>query len=56
MPSFSMVYSLSWRLWVAPSPPDAERRHLTVLFWALGDSTRLAGRLAPEDLREVIPA
>jgi hypothetical protein len=41
---------------VAPSPPDAERRHLTVLFWALGDSTRLAGRLAPEDLREVIQA
>ncbi len=36
--------------------PDAERRHLTVLFCDLVESTRLAGQLDPEDLREVIRA
>jgi Adenylate and Guanylate cyclase catalytic domain len=35
---------------------DAERRQLTVLFCDLADSTALAGRLDPEDLREVIRA
>jgi TOMM system kinase/cyclase fusion protein len=36
--------------------PDAERRQLTVLFCDLVDSTALAGRLDPEDLREVVLA
>jgi class 3 adenylate cyclase/DNA-binding winged helix-turn-helix (wHTH) protein/predicted ATPase len=36
--------------------PEAERRHLTVLFCDLVDSTRLAGHLDPEDLREVVHA
>jgi class 3 adenylate cyclase len=39
-----------------PSPPEAERRQLTVLFCDLADSTRLAGQLDPEDLREVVLA
>src|SRR5262249_3416266 len=39
-----------------PQPPDAERRQLTVLFCDLVDSTALAGRLDPEDLREVVRA
>ena len=40
----------------APPGPrgDAERRHLTVMFCDLVDSTALAARLDPEDLREVI--
>jgi class 3 adenylate cyclase len=37
-------------------PPEAERRQLTVLFCDLADSTRLAGQLDPEDLREVVLA
>ena len=37
-------------------PPEAERRRLTVLFCVLVDSTRLAGHLDPEDLREVVRA
>src|SRR5262245_21102958 len=37
-----------------PSSPDAERRQLTVLFCDLVDSTALASRLDPEDLREVV--
>jgi class 3 adenylate cyclase/DNA-binding winged helix-turn-helix (wHTH) protein len=46
---------------VAPPPaallaPEAERRHLTVLFCDLIDSTTLAGHLDPEDLREVMHA
>jgi class 3 adenylate cyclase len=36
--------------------PEAERRQLTVLFCDLVDSTRLAGQLDPEDLREVVRA
>ena len=36
--------------------PEAERRQLTVLFCDLVDSTRLAGQLDPEDLREVVQA
>jgi class 3 adenylate cyclase len=39
-----------------PQPPAAERRQLTVLFCDLVDSTALAGRLDPEDLREVVQA
>jgi class 3 adenylate cyclase/DNA-binding winged helix-turn-helix (wHTH) protein len=35
-------------------PPEAERRHLTVLFCDLAGSTALAGRLDPEDYREVV--
>jgi class 3 adenylate cyclase len=35
---------------------DAERRQLTVMFCDLVDSTALAGRLDPEDLRAVIAA
>src|SRR5207244_9462544 len=37
---------------VAPRPPDAERRQLTVMFCDLVASTALAGQLDPEDLRE----
>jgi class 3 adenylate cyclase/predicted ATPase len=36
--------------------PAAERRHLTVLFCDLVDSTVLAGHLDPEDLREIVRA
>jgi class 3 adenylate cyclase/tetratricopeptide (TPR) repeat protein len=36
--------------------PAPSRRQLTVLFCDLVDSTRLAGQLDPEDLREVIAA
>jgi hypothetical protein len=38
------------------SAADAERRQLTVLFCDLVDSTRLAGQLDLEDLREVVRA
>ena len=41
---------------VAPPPPDAERRQLTVLFCDLVDSTVLASHLDPEDLRAVVRA
>src|SRR5262245_40907629 len=40
----------------APPSPDAERRHLTVLFCDLVDSTALASQLDPEDLRTVVRA
>jgi class 3 adenylate cyclase len=40
----------------APTPADAERRQLTVMFCDLVDSTALSARLDPEDLREVIAA
>lgn len=40
----------------AQHPTDAERRQLTVMFCDLVDSTSLAGRLDPEDLRVVIQA
>jgi class 3 adenylate cyclase len=36
--------------------PEAERRQLTVLFCDLVDSTVLASRLDPEDLRDVVRA
>jgi class 3 adenylate cyclase len=38
------------------SPPEAERRQLTVLFCDLVDSTALASQLDPEELREVVRA
>jgi class 3 adenylate cyclase len=41
---------------ITPRPQEAERRQLTVLFCDLADSTRLAGQLDPEDLREVVLA
>jgi class 3 adenylate cyclase len=41
---------------IAPHPPEAERRQLTVLFCDLVDSTRLAGQLDPEGWREVVRA
>jgi class 3 adenylate cyclase len=34
--------------------PGAERRHLTVMFRDLADSTRLAARIDPEDMGDVI--
>ena len=40
----------------APTPLEAERRQLTVLFCDLVDSTVLAGQLDPEELREVVRA
>ena len=40
----------------ARSAPEAERRQLTVMFCDLVGSTDLAGRLDPEDLREVVRA
>ena len=42
---------------VAPVAQDtAERRQVTVMFSDLVDSTVLAGRMDPEDLREIISA
>jgi class 3 adenylate cyclase len=40
----------------APSPAEAERRQLTVLFCDLVDSTALSSQLDPEDYREVVRA
>jgi class 3 adenylate cyclase/tetratricopeptide (TPR) repeat protein len=40
----------------SPTPPDAERRQLTVMFCDLVGSTALSARLDPEELREVIGA
>jgi class 3 adenylate cyclase len=40
----------------AAAAPEAERRHLTVLFCDLVGSTALSSRLDPEDLRAVIAA
>lgn len=40
----------------AHQAPEAERRHLTVMFCDLVGSTDLSGRLDPEDLREVVRA
>jgi len=39
-----------------PSPPDAERRQLTVVFCDLVDSTKLSSQLDPEDWRDVVRA
>src|SRR5215467_8428415 len=41
---------------IESEPGDAERRHLTVLFCDLVESTKLAGQLDPEDLRDVVRA
>jgi class 3 adenylate cyclase/predicted ATPase len=41
---------------VSLAAPEAERRRLTVLFCDLVNATTLAGRLDPEDLREVVRA
>jgi class 3 adenylate cyclase len=38
----------------SPVAQDAERRHLTVMFVDLVGSTALAGRIDPEDMRDVI--
>ncbi|TIN79955.1 SAM domain-containing protein [Mesorhizobium sp.] len=38
----------------APPLPEAERRQLTVMFVDVVGSTALAGRLDPEDMREII--
>ncbi len=40
----------------APAEPEAERRHLTVMFCDLVGSTELGGQLDPEEFREVIGA
>jgi class 3 adenylate cyclase len=40
----------------APVPREAERRQLTVMFVDMVGSTELAGRLDPEDLREIMRA
>jgi class 3 adenylate cyclase/predicted ATPase len=37
-----------------PTVPEAERRQLTVMFCDLVDSTALAAKLDPEDLREIV--
>ena len=37
-----------------PSIPDAERRHLTVLFCDVVGSTEVSGKLDPEDLLDVM--
>jgi class 3 adenylate cyclase/predicted ATPase len=39
-----------------PSPTDAERRQVTVMFSDLVGSTALSARMDPEDLREIISA
>src|SRR5271165_7136255 len=36
--------------------PEAERRQVTVMFCDLVDSTALATRLDPEDMREIVGA
>ncbi|OCP19692.1 MULTISPECIES: adenylate/guanylate cyclase domain-containing protein [unclassified Ensifer] len=41
---------------VSPTPSEAERRHLTVMFCDLVGSTALSARLDPEDLRQSIVA
>src|SRR5262249_32618360 len=40
----------------AASPPEAERRQLTVLFCDLVDSTTLSTQLDPEEYRDVVRA
>jgi class 3 adenylate cyclase/energy-coupling factor transporter ATP-binding protein EcfA2 len=41
---------------IAPPPPDAERRQLTVMFCDLVDSTKLSSQLDPEEYRDVVRA
>jgi class 3 adenylate cyclase len=40
----------------SPGPRGGERRYLTVMFCDLVDSTRLAGELDPEDMRDLVMA
>ncbi len=47
---------LVWASSVASYTPSAERRHLTVMFCDLVESTALASQLDPEVLREVVRA
>ena len=47
---------LDERLRADDRPSDGERRHLTVMFCDLADSTALSQRLDPEELREVLRA
>ena len=55
--SMCSVPRLSEPLTLPPAPSaSAERRQLTVMFCDLVDSTALAARLDPEDLREIIAA
>jgi class 3 adenylate cyclase len=51
-PAYQGVTSLPGTL----SPPEAERRYLTVLCCALVDSNTLAEHLDPEEFREVVRA
>jgi hypothetical protein len=39
-----------------PPPPQAERRHLTMMFCDLVGSTPLSTHFDPEDLREIVGA
>src|SRR5262245_47024481 len=41
---------------ITASPPDAERRQLTVMFCDLVDSTKLSSQLDPEVYRDVVRA
>ena len=41
---------------VSPTDGEAERRHVTVMFCDLVRSTELAGRLDPEELRDLLRA
>lgn len=41
---------------LAPSPVEAERRHLTVVFIDLVGSTEMSQRLDPEEMRDVLRA
>ena len=43
-------------LLITPRMPDAARRHLTVMFCDVVDSTKLSGQLDPEEYREVLRA
>jgi len=57
LPDISADQALLWALPLADAGVhEAERRHLTVLFCDLVDSTALSGQLDPEDLREVVRA
>ena len=40
---------------IGSSSPESERRHLTLLFCDVADSTALSERLDPEDLRDLLP-
>jgi class 3 adenylate cyclase len=48
--------ALSEQIPETPSSPEAERRHLTVVFCDLVESTSLSEHLDPEDYRDVVRA